>query len=231
MQGKKIKDGESATYTTTPAVTAGDIVVQGSMPGIATEGIAALGTGKLDLDGVFDVVKGPDAFIIGAPVFWNATGSPLGGVAGTGCATATRGANVFLGWATVAALADDTVVRVKKKLVPSTSVTHYGPINNAIADPGDAGAIPVTGSGYVPLVSAGGETRTLAVPTYIGQELLLYCKTYVGAIAITCAQAINETGNTIMTYSAAGEYISLVGVEEGATMRWRPVGNDGVALS
>ncbi len=104
-------------------------------------------------------------------------------------------------------------------------------LNTAITDPGDAGAIPVTGSGSCSLVSAAAETRTLAAPTYVGQQLSLCCKTYAGDVVLTAAAAIDSTGNNTLTFGAAGDFIALVGVELGAAKVWRILSNDGVALS
>ncbi|MFQ5592337.1 MAG: hypothetical protein ACE5HE_14340 [Phycisphaerae bacterium] len=101
----------------------------------------------------------------------------------------------------------------------------------AITDPGDTGAIPITVSGYCPLVTAGAETRTLAAPTYIGQRLLLYMKTDGGNCTVTCATTVNETGNNTLTFDNTGEAIELVAVEEGANIRWRAGLNDGVGLT
>lgn len=103
-----------------------------------------------------------------------------------------------------------------------------------VADPGNAGAIPVTASASIELVSAGAETRTLAIPTIRGQKLKLYCATYVGDIVITCAQAINQAGNTIMTFGAVADRIILEAWPinaAGTTLRWRVIDNNGVALS
>jgi hypothetical protein len=101
----------------------------------------------------------------------------------------------------------------------------------AHADPGNAGAIPVTSSGQCALTSAGAETRTLAIPTFAGQRLLLHCDVYVGNIVVTSAQAINQTGNTIMTFGAARDNCELVGITVGGALRWQVAYNDGVALS
>lgn len=100
-----------------------------------------------------------------------------------------------------------------------------------IADPGNAGAIPVTASGVCALTSAGAETRSLAIPTFMGQRLSLICDTYVGNIVVTSAQAINQAGNTVLTFGAARDYIALEGVTVGGALRWQVLGNDGVALS
>lgn len=101
----------------------------------------------------------------------------------------------------------------------------------AITDPGDAGAIPVTASGYVPLVTGAGETRTLAAPSFISQEIVLYMKTDGGNCVVTCATTINETGNNTITFANTGEAVRLYAVEEGATLRWRMATADGAALS
>lgn len=102
---------------------------------------------------------------------------------------------------------------------------------NTIADPGNAGAIPVTTNGVCALTSAGAETRTLAIPTFMGQRLSLICDTYVGNIVVTSAQAINQAGNTVMTFNAAADYIALEAATVGGALRWRVAANDGVALS
>jgi len=101
----------------------------------------------------------------------------------------------------------------------------------AIADPGASGAIPVTGTGYVPLVTAGAETRTLAAPGVIGAFLLLYMKTDGGNCVVTCATTFNETGNNTLTFANTGEACLLVSVEEGSNKRWRSVFVDGCALT
>ena len=104
-------------------------------------------------------------------------------------------------------------------------------ITNALTDPGASGAIPVANSGYVPLVSAGAETRTLAAPTFSGQELLLYMKTDGGDITLTCSTTLNETGNNTAVFGDTGDAIRLIGVEEGSNRRWRITTADGVSLS
>lgn len=106
--------------------------------------------------------------------------------------------------------------------------------DNVIADPGSTKAIPVTASGFVPLTIAGaGETNTLADPTFVGQKLDIIADTLggVGARAITAASAINQTGNTVMTFAAAQDFIRLVAVTIGGALKWRVAANDGVALS
>jgi hypothetical protein len=100
-----------------------------------------------------------------------------------------------------------------------------------IADPGNAGAIAVTDDGVCNLTSAGAETRTLAIPTYIGQRIALHVDTFVGNIAITVASAINVAGNTVITFTAVSQNIHLVGCTLAGVRVWRVVAKDGGTLS
>jgi hypothetical protein len=109
-------------------------------------------------------------------------------------------------------------------------LVKYVPV--ALADPGTGVAIPVTRSASVAISTAGAETNTLAIPTFRGQKLILFCDTYsVGDRVVTCAQAINQAGNTIMTFGAARDSITLEAVTVGGALRWQVTSNDGVALS
>ncbi len=101
-----------------------------------------------------------------------------------------------------------------------------------IADPGNGAAIPVTAAGACMMTVNGSETRTLAIPSYVGQRLVLIDAVHTsGSIAITSAQSINQAGNTVMTFGAVADFIELVAVTIGGALRWRVVVNDGVALS
>ena len=98
-------------------------------------------------------------------------------------------------------------------------------------DGGNATAIPVDKSAYIPIVTAGAETRTLAIPTFRGQQLMLCVKTDGGTCVITSAQAINQAANTVATMADAGDFLYLVGVDIGGVLRWRIAANDGVTLA
>lgn len=101
-----------------------------------------------------------------------------------------------------------------------------------IADPGNAGAIPVTGSGVCPLVTGGAETRTVADPTRVGLRLTLFFLTDGGDCVVTFASPINVAGNTIGTFADATDYLDLFSVRDGAaSFAWKVGANDGVALS
>lgn len=112
-------------------------------------------------------------------------------------------------------------------------LAKYEAIN--LADPGGANAaIGVTRSATVDFTigSAGAETNTLAIPSFEGQRLLLNANTVgTGTRAVTSAQAINQTGNTVMTFAQARDAIGLAAIKVGGALRWTVVFNDGVVLS
>lgn len=102
---------------------------------------------------------------------------------------------------------------------------------NLIVDLGDASAIEASMGGFVPLVTASGETRTLANPSTAGIVLTLCLDTDGGDCVVTVAGAYNQANNTIITLADAGDAIHLRACTIGGAARWRMIANDGAALS
>jgi hypothetical protein len=121
--------------------------------------------------------------------------------------------------------ASTTVEAVTQEMLPAVSRIAV------IADPGNAGAIPVLRSGNVALTSAGAETRTIAAPATVGITMDLTHDVDGGAIVITSATTINQTGNNTITLTEVADYIRLVSVRIGGAVVWRVAANDGAALS
>lgn len=105
----------------------------------------------------------------------------------------------------------------------------------SVADPGTGVAIPVTRSATVALTigSAGAETNSLAIPSFLGQKLMICVDTVgTGTRAITAATGpINQATNTIMTFAQSRDAILLQAIKVGGALRWQVIANDGVALS
>jgi hypothetical protein len=101
----------------------------------------------------------------------------------------------------------------------------------AIVDPGVAGAISVTRTGVCLVTTAAAETRTLAIPSFIGQSITLTCDVYDGDAVVTVAAAINQDGNTVITLNTAGDTVALRAVQVAGALVWRLVVNDGATLS
>jgi len=226
MGAAYVAEGKVIDYTPGAAVTAGDVVVQGKIVGIAKLDIAASKLGALAVDGIFDIPKKEEIVTVGQQLYWDADGDPYGGTAGDGALTGVAADGVFAGYAVVAAAA--AIANARTKLASAPDIT---PEDDAIADPGDAAAIPVTASGCVALVTEGAETRTLAIPTFIGQKMTIYFKTDGGDGVVTAASAVNQTGNNTLTFADAGDVIALEAIESGAALCWRVVHNDGVGLT
>lgn len=99
-------DGKSIDYTPGSAVTGGDVVAVGNILGIAVNDIAANALGSLSVTGLKYVPKTTAAWTVGLPVYWNSTGDPDSGTAGTGAAN-QLGAGVYMGIAALAAGSGD----------------------------------------------------------------------------------------------------------------------------
>lgn len=110
-QASYVDEGEAIDFTPVAAVAAGDVVVQGTLVGVARTALAAGRSGSLAVRGLFDVVKGATTFAAGAAVYWNPTGLPLGGTVANGAAVPTS-TSILLGYAVRAASANDRTVRV-----------------------------------------------------------------------------------------------------------------------
>lgn len=190
-------------------------VVQGQRPLEEDEVATLCTTGKYEVASASGTT-----FSAGDIVGWNNT---------TKLAVAGGAGTYDIGVASRAKTSGQLTVQVL--LHESTQLMLQNALTNAIADPGDGEAIPVTESGYVPIVTSGSETRTLAAPSFIGQQLMLYVKTDGGTCVITVASAINQTGNNTITMADVRDVIQLVAIESGANKVWHVVSNDGAALS
>jgi len=106
-----IHDGNSIDYTPNSAVTAGDVVVQGELVGVAKLDIAANALGGLAVVGVFDFPKAGGAvvtFAAGANAYWDAANSTAVATSGD-----PAGTNKLIGKVVKAAADADTTVRVR----------------------------------------------------------------------------------------------------------------------
>lgn len=106
VPAQRFSDAGQIDYTPAAAVTAGDVVVVGGIAGIPANDIAANALGAIQTRGVFKVPKTTAAWTVGLAVYWNATGDPDGGTAGTGAAN-QLGVGVFMGSAILAAASGD----------------------------------------------------------------------------------------------------------------------------
>ena len=105
-----VQDGNSIDYTPSADVTAGAVVVQGDLVGVAKLDIQAGTLGALAVTGVFDFPKAEgsgEGISAGTTVFWNPTQQEAGEEESAGDGT------VLLGKAVKDAADDDATVRVR----------------------------------------------------------------------------------------------------------------------
>ena len=104
-----IHDGNRIDYTPGSAVSAGDVVVQGELVGVAKLDISANALGALAVGGVFDFPKatgGGTAITAGANVYWDVGDTEAK-------ADSESGANKLIGKVVKAAADADATVRVR----------------------------------------------------------------------------------------------------------------------
>lgn len=103
---------------------------------------------------------------------------------------------------------------------------------NRVEDPGDAGSIFCNKQlGYMELVSAASETRTLKDPTARGLVFIMVLKTDGGDVTITADSAYDEHGTTVITLDDANDSIVLYSIRDGdGTLAWRVLAKDGALV-
>ena len=93
-----------------------------------------------------------------------------------------------------------------------------------LLDPGDAGTISVTEPLKVSsIITAGAETRTLAVPPTVGLLHTIYLKTDGGTLTLTVTGGYDQAANTTMTFSDVGDYALFQSIDDNGTLRWQVV--------
>jgi predicted RecA/RadA family phage recombinase len=108
-----IQPGKSIDHTAAAVTDSGDVVVIGSLVGVALTDATIGQTVAVGLEGVFEVPAAAAAITAGAPVYWDADGDPYGGTAGSGAATATATDNVKMGHAVATKALNGPTVPVK----------------------------------------------------------------------------------------------------------------------
>ena len=219
----KVRDDLSlirtVNYTHTAATIKDTVYLLNSLPMLAINSADANAANIYLISGLIEYAKtSAQAWTAGVKLYWDDTAKEF--------TTASTG-NTLAGIAaeTAANPSSTGLILLNPFLVGTNALEH------AMTDPGDAGAIPVTASGVCAITTAGSETRTMAIPTVIGQEIVLVIDTDGGTCVITSAQAVNQAGNNTITMAEAADMIKLTAVTIGDALRWRVTANDGAALS
>ena len=137
MNAQFLHDGNTIDFIPSTAVSAGDIISQGGLVGVAKLDIDAGTQGALSLSGVYKVAKAPEIFVTGESVFWNAT---------AGQATHTLTGNQYLGKAVASAGETDETVSVRLEQ-PAGALFTNAVITPANPEGGETGSGTGAGSG------------------------------------------------------------------------------------
>lgn len=97
-------------YTPGSAKDAGTVQASGAITGIISTDLAANERGSLVVNGTVKMPKVTGAISVGAKLYWNATGDPVGGTAGSGAVTVSDTDGYAIGYAVEAALSGDSSV-------------------------------------------------------------------------------------------------------------------------
>jgi hypothetical protein len=107
------QNGQYIDYTPSgAAVIAGQVVVLGTIPCIAPVAIADGVKGNLSITGIYRVPQKAEIITAGDAVYWDSTGDPVTGTAGTGAATGATASVYIMGVAVETTAATDTYVKV-----------------------------------------------------------------------------------------------------------------------
>lgn len=98
-----VQKGEAVDYRPAEAVAAGDVIVQGSLVGVARLDIEAGTLGSLAVVGIFDAPKAFGEIEVGTPLYWDAENKQ---------ASVTQSGKQYLGKSVAFAADNDEVVRV-----------------------------------------------------------------------------------------------------------------------
>lgn len=140
----RVQGGESFADPTTNTRYAGDVYVMGTIPLVVNPTDPNLnGVNSVTGDGLFDVPKDSSTFSAGDAVYWNSTGNPVTGTAGTGAATSTASGANLMGLATADAATGASYVRTK--LTAAKRTTTIGGSVTADDITGSDSSLGITG--------------------------------------------------------------------------------------
>ena len=114
MAKNYVQEGKVIPFMAAADVVSGQVVVVGTLAGVSLTDVAQGAIGQLAISGVWDIPAATAAITQWAPVYWDADGNPVGGVAGSGAATATSSGNTPIG---IAIAAKDAAVGTARVLL------------------------------------------------------------------------------------------------------------------
>lgn len=105
------------------------------------------------------------------------------------------------------------------------NLAYHSPLE-IVEDPGDGNRIKTYDRNCLIHLEtgAGGETRTIGDPDFLGQWLILHMLTDGGGdCVITFDSDMNGSGHTIVTFADANRWLELFGARISGSLRWTSV--------
>ncbi len=157
-----LKGGSVVEHTAAADIIAGEVIVNGSIPMIATEAADSGDKCSLETSNQWKVPQNAEIITKGDAVHWDEDGSPYGGTASSGCATATASNNTLMGECLETTTATTTYVKIlltaaKRTATIAGAVTATS-ITGSDATLDVAGIAGSTGAGgSIPIVGGAGD--------------------------------------------------------------------------
>ncbi len=97
----RVSEGIRLPHTFSADAAVGDVIVVGTVPAIVSAAVdfSVQPIGVLDFGGAWDIPQKAEIIAAGSAVYWDDTGDPVDGDAGTGAATGTASSNDLMGLA------------------------------------------------------------------------------------------------------------------------------------
>ncbi len=196
-------------YVPAGAVAAGDVIRAGGLVGIAQTDLAASERGSLCVQGSIKLPKITGAISRGAKLFWNPTGDPVGGTAGSGAVTVVETSGQFIGYAVEAAVSGDA--SVVGYLVPSGEQgVQQKRFRIATADVNSGATLLPARAGVqyqvcdIIIIAIGGAAATATTVDILGTQSTSSVKLLAVAVAALTQSSVVRAGAANATVLADG---------------------------
>mgnify|MGYP003639682449 CR=1 FL=1 len=141
-------------------------------------------------------------------------------------AVPTTGAKIRIG-----TVLEDNAVTGAVLLAPGLTDASSGGASLEIADVANGQSFTVVNSGVISVTTTGAHGRTLPVPTFLGQEILITFDVTGGDLTLTVTGGMNASNHTSAVMQHAGDHVMFRAGQVGGALLWRLVSNDGALTS
>lgn len=185
-----VSPGNTVTITPVGALAAGEVVLLGStvvaisIDAYTAEDLAAGKAHAVSVRGEWSVPKDGSDVNEGDALYWDASGNPVGGTAGTGAFTKTADGNVFAGVATADAGVSATSVNMLLRSIDGTVPGNLAPVPVASVEAANSAqnnGAAITSLGLTKVLNAD-NTKAVVLPDVDGSPIgsVLFLNNFAG---------------------------------------------------